>query len=311
MGIGEGSSFHKPSRNCEHWKPHDPRLPPVNGISEPGMSEGAPREDPGPLTVGEGEGRRELGGHGVGVGGTSPRPCFSWEGEYSSCLQNDSEPHTPLGWVKRPDPYPGNAPPYPLGSTTFSSEQVLASDSHPPHGFNNSASIPTPFIVEGAGGWAQCGHPPTQGDRETEQEESLVGTTPAWCGRYRGVALSWKDLRVRTGKLGAGARGDPGKCTGMKDIHHLGGRKSWEVQGPIRDKLRKESPGHSNWWVRMSRELRKQPAASPAPDVNSLGQDRARTEEAAPPAYQARGHSTTAGSLEAGGRGAVWAAAGS
>ena len=46
----------------------------------------------------------ENGGDGVGVRDASPRPCFSWEREYSSCFQNESVPHTPLGRVKGPDP---------------------------------------------------------------------------------------------------------------------------------------------------------------------------------------------------------------
>lgn len=45
------------------------------------------------------------------------------------------------------------------------------------------------------------------------------------------------------------------------------------------------------------------PAASPAPDADSLDQGQARTEEAGPAAYPVGGFSTIAGGLEAGGWG--------
>ena len=46
------------------------------------------------------------------------------------------------------------------------------------------------------------------GAERLSKRKDLVGTTPAWCGWHTGLHLSWKDLRVRTGRLGTGATRD-------------------------------------------------------------------------------------------------------
>lgn len=149
-------------------RPRTPGLPSLNGISESGILGVTPGRSWSSYCWG---GRERTGGYGPGVGNAS-RPCISW-GENTPAISR-MRVHPPLGWVRGPDPYPGNvsSPLWVLGPYHLSG--FWPQSARQPHGCNNSASYPAPLMEEGAGGLAWGGHPPGEA-REAEQEEGAGG----------------------------------------------------------------------------------------------------------------------------------------